>query len=71
MICNSFDDSSHKNKEKFFLKKGREGVSKGQLSLFIFFVPDILEIIFKHKSFFKYKGRGPPGALEGTSSPPP
>ena len=36
------------------------GVSKGHLSLSIFFVPNALKIISRHLSFFKYRGRGVP-----------
>ena len=39
------------------------GVSRGQLSLFIFFiffVPNVLKIISRPISFFKYRGRGAP-----------
>ena len=39
------------------------GVSEGQLSLSIFFVPNALKIISRHYSFFKYRGSGgSPGA---------
>ena len=40
------------------------GVSKGQLSLFIFFVPNVIKFISRHESI------GVGGSLEGTSCPP-
>ena len=48
-------------KKGFLSLRGGGGVSRGQLSLFIFlfvFVPNVLKIISRHKSFFKYRGMG-------------
>ena len=45
---------------------------QGSIITFYFFVPNVLKIISRHKSFFKFRGRGgATGALGGTSSPPP
>ena len=40
------------------LKSDASIISRGQLSIFIFFVPYVLKIISRQKSFFKYRGMG-------------
>ena len=59
-------------KKGIFITQG--GVSKGQLSLFIFLfslVPNFLNIISRHKSFFKFRGMGGCWGPGGHIKPPP
>ena len=59
-------------KKSDFYHLGGGGGQQGPIITFyfLFFVPNVLKIISRHKRFFKYRGRGAAGALEGTLSPP-
>ena len=52
------------------LRGGDWDVSRGQLSL-LFFFPNVLKIISKHKSFFKYRVKGDPLGPWGEHQAPP
>ena len=42
----------------FFTYGGRGGAAGGNYHFLFFFVPNVLNIISRHKHFFKYRGRG-------------
>ena len=47
-------------KKVIFITSGGRGGQRGSIITFYFFVPNVLKIISRHYSFFKYRGRGPP-----------